>query len=73
MEDDVYNLYRLILLLLEVDGTKHLFMYIAPQRELLLIYDAKRLYAELSSEQLKCKAVPKPQDMQAGISPSVHI
>ncbi|XP_046998333.1 uncharacterized protein LOC124613661 [Schistocerca americana] len=57
VDSSVYTLYRIWPLPAEYDATNKLFAYIEPERNFLLIDDAKRQYALLSRDQLQCKTV----------------
>lgn len=59
IDNNVFNLYRVLPLPKEIPQMKGKYVYIQPEKEFLLIDESKRQYAKLSSEQLKCKELTK--------------
>lgn len=59
VENELFNLYKVLPLPSEIDGEQNLFMYIQPETDYLLIDEAKRHYAKLSNEQLLCKELDR--------------
>ncbi|XP_049835646.1 uncharacterized protein LOC126279107 [Schistocerca gregaria] len=57
VDKSVFHMYKLWPLPVEVDRNTRLFTYIAPEKEFLLMDDAKRQYVKLSNEQLVCKKI----------------
>lgn len=57
VDSSVFDMYKIWPLPVEVNAKKQLFTYIAPEKEILLIDDAKRQYVKLNNDQLLCKKI----------------
>lgn len=59
VENELFNLYKVLPLPSAIDGSQNLFMYIQPEKDYLMIDESKRHYVKLSNEQLLCKGIDR--------------
>ncbi|XP_049798860.1 uncharacterized protein LOC126234052, partial [Schistocerca nitens] len=59
IENNEFNLYKMLPLPVEVTAGTGQFTYIQPEKEYLLLDRSKKLYAKVSYEHLECKEIDK--------------